>query len=149
MAKLKQYKVAHGDCNVPRGWAEDPRLSNWVNNQRVFKKKLDRGEPGGWMTEDRVARLMALGFIWQPRGSDDAGWEAQLAKLTVYKSEHGDCNVPASSLAAYRAYRVNKEDPRLSSWVSKRRLKRKLDRGEPSGGMTAHRAAKLDAIGLS
>jgi hypothetical protein len=71
---------------------------------------------------------------------DDAGWEAQLAKLKVYKRRHGDCSVPKSWA----------EDPRLGNWVMyQRQLKRKLDRGEPSSGMTAERAAKLEALGVA
>jgi hypothetical protein len=42
------------------------------------------------------------------------------------------------------------EDKQLGSWVSKQRtLKHKLDRGEPSQGMTAERAARLDALGFT
>jgi hypothetical protein len=41
------------------------------------------------------------------------------------------------------------ENPRLGRWVGKQRtLKRKLDRGEPSEGMTAARAARLTALGF-
>jgi hypothetical protein len=41
------------------------------------------------------------------------------------------------------------EDRRLDRWVAKHRhLKRKLDRGEPSEGTTAVRAAQLTALGL-
>ena len=41
------------------------------------------------------------------------------------------------------------EDPRLGRWVNTQRtLKRKLDRGEPSEGMVAERAARLEALGL-
>ena len=68
LARLAAYKAKHGDCRVPQGWAEDPGLSNWVNNQRQCKGKLDRGEPGRGMTaERRAARLTALGF-WSWRG---------------------------------------------------------------------------------
>ena len=67
-------------------------------------------------------------------------WEAQLARLSAYKAEHGDCNVPQGWA----------EDLPLGSWVStQRRRKKKLDRGEPSEGMTAARAAKLDALGFA
>jgi hypothetical protein len=66
-----------------------------------------------------------------------ARWEAQLAKLAQYKCEHGDCNVPP-------VY-----DLQLSRWVSHQRVrKKKLDRGEPSLGMTTARAAKLEALGF-
>jgi hypothetical protein len=47
------------------------------------------------------------------------------------------------------------EDPKLGKWVVKQRqfkqrqFKQKLDRGEPSDGMTTARAAKLEALGFS
>jgi hypothetical protein len=64
------YKVAHGDCRVPQGWAEDPRLDSWVNTQRQLKKKLGRGEPCFGMTAARAAKLTALGvFCWRSRSS--------------------------------------------------------------------------------
>ena len=69
-----------------------------------------------------------------------AGWEAQLAKLRKYRRKHGDCNVPQGWA----------EDPPLGSWVNKQRARKKaLDRGEPSEGMTAARAAKLEALGFA
>jgi hypothetical protein len=64
LARLAAYKEAHGDCNVPRSWAEDPPLGTWVTAQRECKKALDRGEPSKGMTAARVERLEALGFAW-------------------------------------------------------------------------------------
>jgi hypothetical protein len=153
LAKLEAYKRKHGDCNVPTRWAEDPRLGGWVANQRSFKRKLNRGEPSLVITAARTAKLDALGFAWElsaakisqqtSEGSgtrDDAGWEVQLAKLKAYKRRHGDCNVPARWA----------EDPRLGSWVSDQRAcKKKLDRGEPSRGITAARVARLEALGFA
>jgi hypothetical protein len=65
LARLVAYKAEHGDCNVPKRWAEDPRLGNWVNTQRALKRKLDRGEPSKGMTAERAAKLDVLGFAWQ------------------------------------------------------------------------------------
>ena len=65
LARLAAYKVEHGDCNVPRGWAEDPVLGRWVSDQRAYKKALDRH--GVWMTAARAAKLEALGLVWDPR----------------------------------------------------------------------------------
>jgi hypothetical protein len=65
LARLAAYKAEHGNCNVPRGWAEDPRLGRWVDRQRKCKRKLDRGELGKGMTVEREAKLEALGFVWQ------------------------------------------------------------------------------------
>jgi hypothetical protein len=135
------YKVEHGDCNVPKGWAEDPRLGTWVNTQRQLKRRLDRSEPSGGMMAARATRLEALGFAWEGTKAHpkEAEWEVQLARLAVYKAEHGDCNVPKGWA----------EDPRLGRWVdTQRKFKRKLDRGEPSEGMTAAWAVKLDALGF-
>ena len=85
----------------------------------------------------------------QPRGGHSTrgghgakimAWEAQLVRLVAYKAEHGDCNVPTRWA----------EDPPLGSWVSNQRAyKKALDRGDPSIGMTAARAARLEALGFA
>ena len=64
-----QPATATGDCNVPRGWAEDPRLGQWLNKQRTLKRQLDGGEPSEGMTAERAARLTALGLVWGLRES--------------------------------------------------------------------------------
>ena len=65
------------------------------------------------------------------------GWETQLARLAAYKAVHGDCNVPVRWA----------DDPQLATWVNdQRQRKRKLNRGEPSDGMTAERAARLTSL---
>jgi hypothetical protein len=70
--------------------------------------------------------------------SNEAAWEEKLARLAAYKAAHGDCSVPQSWA----------EDPPLSQWVIDQRARKKaLDRGDPSPGMTAARAARLEALG--
>jgi hypothetical protein len=66
LVRLEAYKAVHGDCSVPQRWAEDKQLGNWVCQQRRVKQKLDRGEPSKGMTAERVARLTALGLVWDP-----------------------------------------------------------------------------------
>jgi hypothetical protein len=74
LARLGAYKRRHGDCNVPRGWAEDPPLGSWVKKQRAGKKLLDRGESSTrGMTAERAAKLDALGLAWAARGSGSGG----------------------------------------------------------------------------
>jgi hypothetical protein len=48
LANLKAYKRRHGDCNVLRKWAEDPKLK-WAEDPK------------------RAAELDKLGFNWTPR----------------------------------------------------------------------------------
>ena len=70
----------------------------------------------------------------------EAGWERWLIKLEEYQRVHGDCNVPHGWA----------EDPGLGNWVNtQRRGKKALDRGDPSRGMTAARAARLEALGFA
>jgi hypothetical protein len=80
LARLAAYKAEHGDCNVPRRWAEDQQLGTWVDRQRMGKRLLDRGEPSDGMTAPRAAKLEALGFVWDPGNytrshPDFARWE--------------------------------------------------------------------------
>jgi hypothetical protein len=35
LAKLRKYNRKHGDCDVPRGWAEDTPLSRWVSSENA------------------------------------------------------------------------------------------------------------------
>ena len=43
---------------------------------------------------------------------DDAGWEAQLAKLEAHKRKHGDCIVPRDRRhRGHRGRRHRKNDP--------------------------------------
>ena len=73
-----------------------------------------------------------------------SGWEAQFARLVAYKAVHGDCNVPGS-------WSENPRGRPLGQWVKgQRKLKLKLDRGEPirSERLVAERAARLTALGL-
>jgi hypothetical protein len=123
LAKLAAYKAAHGNCRVPmRLGRQAGNLGAWVYTQRKYKRLLDRGEACREMSAERAAKLEALGcefakgFVWVT--PEDVAWEAQLAQLTAYKVQHGDCNVPDNW----------PEDPRLGRWVSKQRtLKSNLD----------------------
>jgi hypothetical protein len=72
LARLVAYKAAHGDCKVPTAWPADPRLANWVMTQRMFIKKLDRGEPNRKITAERAAKLEALGFVDATAATDEA-----------------------------------------------------------------------------
>ena len=67
LARLAAYKAEHGDCNVPQGWPEDPKLGRWVSMQREGKRQLDRSEPSGGMTAARAAKLESLVFAWAPK----------------------------------------------------------------------------------
>jgi hypothetical protein len=139
---LVAYKAKQGDCDVPYGWADDPRLGRWVHRQRRCKRALDCGQPSYGMTTARVAKLEAIGFAWEASGRNAAhevAWEEKFVRLAAYEAEHGDCAVPTRWA----------EDPQLATWVDNQRMmKRNLDHGKTNNGMTAARAAKLTALGF-
>lgn len=59
---LKRYQTDHGDCLVPISFA-NKKLANWVSNQRKQYNLRKAGERSD-MTEEREARLTAIGFVW-------------------------------------------------------------------------------------
>ncbi|KAJ1459080.1 helicase associated domain-containing protein [Pelagophyceae sp. CCMP2097] len=128
--RLSAYKAEHGNCLVPRSFvtADGHKLGSWVARQRQMGKGVDGG-----LTDERAARLEALGFVWDAL---DAAWDENYARLEAYKAEHGDCLVPLSYVTA--------DGYKLGLWVSRLRENRK-GRG---GGLTDERAARLEALGF-
>ena len=85
-----------------------------------------------------------MALVWRLR-SEGGAFAAEAdglggaARLAAYKVAHGDCSVS----------RDWAEDRRLATWVkTQRMLKRKLDRSEPSMGMTVAWVAMLTTLGL-
>ena len=79
--ELADYKVEHGDCNVPQGQGS---LGRWVSSRRKEFR-------GGKLSEERIARLESIGLVWD---LNEQEWLDRLDELTKYKNENGDCNVP-------------------------------------------------------
>ena len=110
LARLKKYKAAHGDCNVPRAWPVDPKLGGWLHHQRQGKKMMDRGESSGgrMMTVARVAKLDALGLAWTVSRADlmrdEAGLDEGRAAIphcrTLSFMAHGIPRVYHSAMTA-------------------------------------------------
>jgi predicted helicase len=118
--ELQTYNSAHGDCNVPRGWSENPQLASWISTQRTSKCKL---------RSDRIARLEEIGFDWN---TDETAWEAMFLELQAYKSEHGNCNVPQRW----------PDNPQLARWVNNQR------NAKTGGKLSDERTERLDAEGF-
>ena len=121
-AELIAYRAKYGDCNVPFGWPENPRLGSWVQRQRTFRKLST-------ITQDHFERLDKIGFVW--RGQEEA-WESKYAALVEYQREHGHCRVPTPS----------KEYSSLSRWISVMRGHKKR------GKLSEERIQRLDELGF-
>jgi len=120
--QLIAYKQAHGDCNVPTGWKDNPKLANWCKTQRAAYKN-------NYLPFDRIKRLENLGFVWK---LFEVAWEEMFAVLTVHKQAHGDCNVP-------RGWKYN---PELAEWCSTQR------KAYNNNELSPDRVGRLEKLGF-
>ena len=66
-AELVKYKAEHGDCRVPNKYEANKQLGTWVHRQRQEYRFYQEGE-SSTMTDERIAKLDAIGFKWKGRG---------------------------------------------------------------------------------
>ena len=132
--KLCDYVKSHGHCQVPHKYNEDPALARWVKRQRYQHKLKLEGKPST-MTDERIAVLEKIGFVWD---SHIAAWEQRINELMDYRSLYGHCNVPSS-------YPQNRQ---LAVWVKRQRRQYKFfGEGRPSN-MSQDRIEALERIGF-
>ena len=115
--ELVDFKNDHGDCNVPQGQGS---LGMWVNRQREEFK-------AGRLSEERIARLESIGFVWDMLEQE---WLERFGELTKYKTVNGDCSVPQSQGS-------------LGVWVDTQRQSFK------KGKLPQERVDLLESIGFS
>ena len=67
--EAKRYFEAHGDLRVPVNYVspEGYALGKWVKRQRYTR--LNPEKSGAVLTEERIAKLDAIGMIWNKMGS--------------------------------------------------------------------------------
>ena len=63
-AELEAYKRAHGDCNVPDNYDENPKLAKWVARQRSEYFKLKNGKKSA-LKHEHLLILEGMGFEWR------------------------------------------------------------------------------------
>src|SRR5438094_487112 len=96
---LQNYKVEHGDCEVPQGWRQNLGLGTWVTRQRSLRRI-------GKLSPERRTKLEGVGFAWEFADADTL-WDKMFETLLNYKREYTNCNVPDKW----------PEDRKLSGWV--------------------------------
>ena len=133
--ELMTFKQQNGHCNVPRSYAQNQQLANWVINQRKQYGLFCKNKPNR-MTAERIAALEKIGVEW---GLDNnRRWQMRYEELMAFKQQNGHCSVP-------RKYAHNKP---LVGWVATQRNHyRLLCKGKPSQ-MTTERVAALEKIGF-
>jgi hypothetical protein len=127
LADLLAFKAAHGHCNVPSGYREDPSLAVWVFNCRRQRKQ-------GTLDTDRIERLDAIGFSWAVRTRRFVArdWDAMVAQLAAFYRDHGHSNVTSARPG----------DRELAAWLHGVRCNKR------AGRLDADRVRHLDALGV-
>ena len=107
-------------------------LGLWIQHQRAIRKGFSRGV----LSEERIAKLNAIGMCWTVRKHDR--WSEYFAAAADYARIYGHLNVPS-------AY-ITPDGVKLGKWLSFLKMKRKRD-GEGQY-LTRERIAALDRLGM-
>lgn len=132
LVEVAAFKVKNGHCEIPVNYPENPKLGGFVNAMRTQRNS-------GKLSAERIAKLDALGFVWESsRMAEVAGeginaaWKRRFDELLRYRQTYGGCDVPAKW----------HENSQLGNWVSQQRQNRK------SGTLHPERQQRLDEIGF-
>lgn len=124
-----KYHKEHDDLLVPNNYVDNSgfRLGTWINGQREARRSGRET-----MTEDKIARLDALGIVWEDL--IEKQWNEMFQTLCDYKNEHDTLNIPTEFEA--------KNGQKLYTWVRTQREKYR------KGKLSEERIEKLKSIGF-
>lgn len=119
--ELREYRNRHDNTLVPKRYADNPALGNWVNKQRQQYRRYRAKEFPCSLDEDKVQLLNDIGFCWdatessQKKRRQDNSWWLKFEALKAQGVTKG--SLPSS----------------LTSFLSEQREEfEKLEQGEPS-----------------
>lgn len=133
---LKNYKMETGDTLVPRKYAKEKKLGEWVTDQRRQYKHKMSGK-ATLLSDERQRKLDELGFVWSIRNRTD--WNDRYQQLVEFKKESGNCAVP-------QMYAKNRA---LGKWVSKQREQYRFYLQDKPSFMSAERIDALNQLGFA
>ena len=128
------YYRKNGHLNVPKRYRTESNLSlgAWLATQR----KVRKGLCGGILSEAQIAKLDAIGMIWDNR--QNLRWEEGYAHARTYYLANGDLDVPTGH--------VTEGGFALGQWIGNmRQMKNDAKR---RGGLWEERIRRLDEIGM-
>jgi len=130
---LTTYKAEHGDVRVPRLYAKNPKLGEWVTDQRRQWKFKMEGK-SNQMSDERKTKLDEIGFVWKVR--DRADWNDRYEQLLEFKKESGHCIVPQHFV----------RNRSLGKWVAKQREQYRFYREGKHSFLTEERIDLLKSV---
>ena len=119
---FEDYVAREGHPNIPKNHVEDGyRLGEWCGVQRGSYKQ-------GTLSEERIVRLEALGFVWD---QFEAAWQQGFEYLELFVAREGHPNIPGGHV---------EDGYRLGRWCGTQRGSYK------KGGMSEERVVRLEAL---
>lgn len=100
---LCRFFGKNGHCNVPDTYSE--KLCSWVETQRSYFKQ-------GKLTKEKIERLNALHFNWDPYAST---WNEMFLALCLFKEKNGHLDI----------WKIPARNEKLCTWVDNQRKKYK------------------------
>jgi len=126
--ELLEYKETYGHTQVPTSY---PILGVWVGTQRKQYRLKQRGKYSH-MTDERMAMLNSMGFVWEINS-----WNEKFEELKLFHNQHGHFLVPTEF--------PNKQ---LRPWISTQRSHFRFKQEGKASQMTDERVELLNSIGF-
>ena len=120
-ASLQKFHKREGHCRVPqKHLINGLQLGTWVSRQRQIKEQL---------SPERIARLEALGFSWDPYAEQ---WEEAFKILKKFREREGHCRA---------AHTILLDGIKLGVWITTQRHNK--------GRLTEKQINRLDSLDFS
>jgi len=110
--ELKQYKLRHGNCDVPTHCPDNPKLGRWVHTQRHNRRLQLKGSKKSCMNDERVALLESLGFSWEAPHKPErksTSWQERFDELRQFVGQYHHFCVPIEAMPELHAWCVRQK----------------------------------------
>lgn len=126
LEEAKKYRETYGDLMVPARYIapDGYPLGKWII-------KMRQRQAGGYLKDERVRQLDALGMVWSAL---DTKWEEAYALAAVYAEENGNLDIPKTYTTA--------SGKKLGVWLSNQL------RSYQSGALSPEQVERLEKIGM-
>ncbi len=119
---LSEFQKKSGHCRVPARYPLNKKLATWVSLLRVAFHE-------GRLPEEKIIRLEAIGFDWDPF---ESSWKESFTKLCSFKDLNGHMNISSTNILTKP----------LANWASDQRKQYK------DGELPTEKILKLEALGF-
>jgi hypothetical protein len=139
---LMLFKQIHGHCMVPSNFEPNVQLAIWIKRQRRQYKKYTLGEASS-MTPERIARLEAIGFVWDCRKQNK---QQQAPGVGVDLNTTSKANTATATTSAQQQQQLLLMRLQLIQQQQAARAQAGVEQEESCGGKAAHIKEESDSL---